>query len=223
MLLTTLRKKAANNTLEVEHLLAAARKRVPGLQEELARLSVKHGWSPVTHPAGGSHVPPFAKWADIAGAYGQHGLDGLAPLAHDADSFSYVLAMLEEVRTAAAVDALLAWYSDLLCDPARNVAQAVRLAGACNILLSFKGCPVPTEAQAATIRQFLMLVLLLVDSTPERSAAICALRGVGDAATVVVLNALAELPYPFHTVRPVAIRAILRRLRASNTALAPPV
>jgi len=39
MKLETIRKKARANLLEVEDILAAGRKRVPGLQKELMRLS----------------------------------------------------------------------------------------------------------------------------------------------------------------------------------------
>jgi len=53
MRLETIRKKARANLLEVEDILAAGRKRVPGLQKELMRLSDELGWSPTPFPAEG--------------------------------------------------------------------------------------------------------------------------------------------------------------------------
>jgi len=74
MKIETLRKRALANTLEVEHILAAARERAPGLRHELTQLSDKHGWSTTPFPANGIHVVPLAKWAEIASVYAEGGI-----------------------------------------------------------------------------------------------------------------------------------------------------
>src|ERR1700761_7088697 len=106
MTLQQLRKKASMNLLEVEDILSAAKKRLPGLREELQRLSVQYGWSWTPFPPEGGHVVPLARWADVAGAYADGGTAALAPLARDPQNRTYIIGLLEEMPTPEATQAL---------------------------------------------------------------------------------------------------------------------
>jgi hypothetical protein len=214
LLIKTLRTKAKNNTLEVEHILAAAKAGTPGLRDELCRLAQEFDWSTGSTDADSTHLAPLAKWAGIAGAYAEEGMQSLAVLAQDAGNEVYVIGLLEQLGSLAAVDALIDFYPDAMRNPADNNATAWRLAGACNQLLGFKDAPVATATQASTICLFLMALLPLAESTAQRACVICALRGVGDKAALDYLSALDDLPDPYKTARRSAIRAIRQRQAA---------
>jgi hypothetical protein len=128
MKLETIRKKARANVLEVEHILAAGRKRVRGLQQELMRLSDELGWSLTPFSVEGEHVVPLAKWARVAGAYAEGGIATLTELAGQQENRHYVVAMLVEVRTQEAAVALFDLFADVLAAPSWDceVARACR-------------------------------------------------------------------------------------------------
>src|SRR5215467_3246866 len=117
MKIETIHKRAQANTLEVEHILAAARERVPGLRYELMQLSNRHGWSSTPFPAEGIHVVPLAKWAEIAGVYAEGGIPALRPLAEQKENHTYVLALLVEVRSPEAAQALFDLFAAILDAP----------------------------------------------------------------------------------------------------------
>jgi hypothetical protein len=59
-----------------------------------------------------------------------------------------------------------------------------------------------------------MELLPIAEWASQRACLICALRGVGDQSSIEFLSAIDELPYPYHTVKSNANRAIHKRLRA---------
>lgn len=212
MSLTSLRAKARNNQLEVEHILAAAAKRVPGLRDELRRLSAELEWSDTPYPAVGEHVVPFARWAAVAGAYAEDGVAGLAALTGDRTNWSYILGLLEELRSLEAVEALPALFPDVLRDPLSDPETAFRMADAFNLLLSFKKAPVISDGQAGAIRQFLLALLPAAHTNPERCGVLCALRGVGDRATLDIVAAAPDMPAPYQDVKASVTRTIRKRI-----------
>jgi hypothetical protein len=213
MKLATIRKKARANVLEVEHILAAGRKRVPGLQQELMRLSDELGWSPTPFSVEGEHVVPLAKWARVAGAYAEGGIATLTELAGQQENRHYVVAMLVEVRTQEAAVALFDRFADVLAAPSWDCEVARDLVDALNSLFFFSKPLIPTDEQAATARSFLMTLYSTASTTTQRAHVLCALRGVGDRSTIEFMSTLEALPDPYEGVVKGAIRAIRNRLR----------
>ena len=214
MKLELLRSKARHNDLEVEHLLNAAKARTPGLAAELQRLSHELGWSHTPHLADGSHVVPLARWAEVAGAYAEDGFDGLAPLAKDPACTSYVTSLLESLRSAEALDALLRFYADRIAHPAADAAAAWQLVPTCNLLVSIKGSVVPDERQAAVLRDFLVGFHAVATDEHQKAYVLYALRGVGDAASLDWIDTLADLSWPYAEAKAQALKAIRKRLKA---------
>lgn len=209
MKLETIRKKARANLLEVEHILAAARKRVPGLQQELIRLSNELGWSPTPFPAEGEHVVPLAKWAQIAGAYAEGGIAALSELARQKDNRHYVVAMLIEARLPEAAVALFGLFADDLAAPSWDCEMAGDLVDALNQMFFFSKHLTLTDEQVATARATFYAT---ASTATQRAGVVCALRGVGDRSTIEFLSTLEAFPYPNEGVEKLALRAIRKRL-----------
>lgn len=222
--INTLRKKAQAHTLEVEDILAAAARRPAGLQAALQRLSAELEWSHTPYPRGGGHVVPFARWAEMAGAYAEHGIPGLAgwmqaqAAAGHAAPAEYVLAMLEALKTQEANDALFSLFAHVLDDPGGHLAEALELASTINIKFSFKGSLPPTPAQADRARSFLMALYPLVRTEAERCTVVCALRGVGDESTAQFLAMIKPFGGPHAGLEKSAQRAVRKRLQGTTSA-----
>lgn len=214
MSIIRLRKKSQNNTLEVEHILAAAKARVPGLREELDRLSDEFEWSNSNHLADGSHVVPLAKWAEIAGAYAEGGINSLTLLAREPKNSGYIIGLLEELGSLEAVDALVEFFIEIMHNPQDFPETAWRLASAYNQLLSFKKSSLPEISQADIIRSFLDALLPIAKTDAQRACIICALRGVGNEISIKYLLSIDNLPYPYEKVRKASIRSIRQRMLA---------
>ncbi|WP_224652884.1 hypothetical protein [Pectobacterium versatile] len=213
MKIAVLRSKARRNTLEVEHILAAAKARLPGLRDELNRLSVEFNWSHSPYLPDGTHVVPLAKWAEIAGAYAEDGFEALGVLAAEPDNAAYVIGLLEELRSHAAVDALIAFFPAVMQAPEQAPETAWCLTTAYNLLLSIKGSVVATDEQATAVRTFLMRLLPLATTEHHTLRIFCALRGVGDSSSLDLLANQNDLAPPNDTIRMSAIRTIRQRLR----------
>ncbi|MEQ9887922.1 hypothetical protein [Pectobacterium zantedeschiae] len=213
MKLSALRVKARRNTLEVEHILTAAKARLPGLRDELNRLSDECSWSRSPYLPDGTHVVPLAKWAEIAGAYAEEGIDALGVLADDPENVAYVIGLLEELQSHAAVNALMDFFSAVMQRPELAPETAWRLTSAYNLLLSFKDGVVATDEQATAVRTFLMRLLPLATTEHQTCLLFCALRGVGDASSLDFLVSHRDLAPPNETIRMTAMRAIRQRLR----------
>lgn len=224
--INTLRKKAKAQTLEVEDILAAAARRPAGLQAELQRLSAELEWSHTPYPRGGGHVVPFARWAEMAGAYAEHGIPGLAgwmqakaqATAGNGAPAEYVLAMLEALKTQEANDALFSLFAHVLDDPGGHLAEALELASTINLTFSFKGRLPPTLAQADRARSLLMALYPLARKEAERCTVVCALRGVGDESTAQFLATIKPFGGPHAGLEKSALRAIRKRLQGTTSA-----
>ncbi|MEQ9849480.1 hypothetical protein [Pectobacterium brasiliense] len=213
MKLSALRAKARRNTLEVEHILAAAKARLPGLRDELNRLSDECSWSHSPYLPDGTHVVPLAKWAEIAGTYAEEGIDALGVLADDPENVAYVIGLLEEIQSHAAVNALMDFFSAVMQTPENAPETAWSLTTAYNSLLSFKDGVVATDEQATAVRSYLMRLLPLATSEHHILLIFCALRGVGDSSSLDLLASQRDLAPPNDTIRASVIRAIRQRLK----------
>lgn len=220
--INTLRKKAKAHTIEVEDILAAAARRTPGLQAELQRLSAELEWSHAPHPPAGGHVVPFARWAEVAGAYAEDGIPGLAGWLHAQAGREtpghYVLAVLQVLKTQESNDALFSLFSDALDDPASHLSDALELAATINLKFSFKGSLPPTPAQADRARSFLMALYPLAHKEPQRCNVVCAMRGVGDETTAEFVATVKPFGGPYGGLEKSAQQAIRKRLRSAAAA-----
>jgi hypothetical protein len=216
MKIETIRKRARANTLEVEHILAAARERIPGLRQELLQLSDEHRWSPTPFPAEGIHVVPLAKWAEIAGVYAEGGIPALQVLAEQEENHTYIIALLVEVHSQDAAQALFDLFAAVLDAPSWDCEVVPELVDALNSLFSLPKSLTPSDQQAAGARSFLMKLFAMASTTTQRGHVVCALRGVGDHSTVNFLSTLDAFPYPWEGIEKQALRAVRTRLRSDT-------
>lgn len=213
MNLQSLRRKALDNSLEVEHILRAAREGVPGLSAELANLTHRCGWSFTTHLPDGTHVVPFARWAAVASVYADYGFAGLHRIAADEDSVPYVIGLLEELNTPDAIDALLTIFANSLEEPSTNQATTHRLVQAINLLFSVKNSSVSAPEQRRVCAKFLNKTLLVAGSNAQRALIMYAMRGTGDRSCLEVLSTVQDTEPPYAGAKAAAIKAIQKRIR----------
>jgi hypothetical protein len=230
MNLTNLRTKAKNNTLEVEHILQAAKLRLPNLKETLSELSLLNNWSYETYLADGSHVVPFAKWAQVAGEYAEGSFSALAALAKNPGLAPFIIALLEEIHSLESLNALIDFYMAYLKNPTENVAISWHLTLTINMLCSLKDAVPIKVDDASQIREFLssFYVASTLKDFPLKSVqvkniqiltiqanVVYALRGVGDESTLDFLAKISDFEYPYQDANKVAILAIKKRLRSA--------
>jgi hypothetical protein len=210
--LSALRGKARRNTLEVEHILAAAKAASPGLGGELRRLSKEFDWPMAMHLPDGRHVVPLGKWAEIAGSFSDGGFPALAPLAKEPENAGYIIGLLEEIRSQQAVNALLDLFAQIVQLPETSPEIALRLVRAFNVIFGIKGALLPSEDQAMAVRAFLMSCYRVAMTDRDRALVVYALRGVGDESTLAFLAGIEDFAPPHDSARPAALREICRRL-----------
>lgn len=205
-----LKRKARRGTLEVEHLLQAAVARVPNLATELNQLTVEHEWKTAEEVESTREVP-FATWAAVAGAYADGGLEGLHALRES--SATFCIALLEEIGSKEAVEALLAWWPDL-----ETSERAWRIASALNLILSFKGAPNIAEDQRCSVRQLSYRLYPVARTEVERATALLLLRGVGDEQSLTFVSQAQEFEGAWAETKRAVTTAIRRRLRSGTRA-----
>jgi hypothetical protein len=213
MTLRALRRKAHDGSLEVEHLLKAAKQKIPGLRSELASLSQELAWSMTPFLPDGSHVVPLAKWAEVAGAYAEMGMPGLEPLSRDFHNAPYVLGLLEELNSSEAVATVLELFSPVIHQPQDFPDLLSPLVASINLLMSVKGCPAFSPEQAALAREFLHKAIALMPEQSRQACVVYALRGVGDQQSIDLLSRLRAFEPPYANAKASAVRTIRARLR----------
>src|SRR4051794_17121597 len=103
----TLSRKAADNSLEVEHLLKVATLGDASDAPFLRALREEHDWSDSGREVG-TLVVPFGRWADTVCRFLEHGYPGLVQLAKDSDTAAeFCVGVLEELNSPASVPAIL--------------------------------------------------------------------------------------------------------------------
>lgn len=211
MKLSTLEKHARAGTLEVEHLLAAARTPSPALAELLEALRVELAWTSAID----GHVLPLGGWATAVATYCRTGYPGLAGLARDPALAPFVAGLLEAFTTGPALAALLNAFADCMAAPENDLVTALRVAGAVNTMLSFKPAAPVTPDQAGQLRAFLRRLYVHVADDAQRGAVLVALRGVGDAADAD-FSASIVLGGAWTGVPQTVARHIRKRLRTAS-------
>lgn len=207
----TLSRKAADHSLEVEHLLKVATIGDAADVPFLRALKDEHGWSD-TGREGRKRVVPLGRWVDAVCRFLEEGSAGLIRMAGETTgAVDFCIGVLEEVRTPESVSALLAIGGMAIEHPEKDLKLAVRVADGFNSLLSFKGGTTVSPIVERHVRDFLHRLLSLVLTVEQRATAVCALRGVGDATSVNVIAGLPPFQGDWAGLEATATKQIKRR------------
>jgi hypothetical protein len=208
-----LSRRAADGSLEVEHLLKAAALGGANDVPFLRALKSEHGW-PDAGRQGRSRVVPFGRWSDTICRFWEDGYQGLVQLASQSvEAVEFCVSVLEELRTPDSVSALLAIGGPVIERPAADPGLAVGLADGFNVVLSFKGGPSIAPAVERQVREFLHRLLAAELTEAQRASAVCALRGVGDAESVALVQSLPPFAGSWTGLERSAVTQIRQRLR----------
>lgn len=212
--LATLRRKAAANDVEVEHLTQFAVLGNPIAIPVIRELTAKHGW-PRSNCVGDAHVAPLARWAEVVCTFLEGGCDALVEYARKPEpkSLYFAVSVLEQVKSAAAVLALAELADDIVRASPERTEDALKLASAINLALSFKNPPRVQPNTAAQLRTFLHGLFRLDLSEPQRAVIVCALRGVGDDESIRLIDQLPRFSGPWTGLESLARKAIHKRIR----------
>jgi hypothetical protein len=141
--------------VEVEDLIGFVLEHGVEGAAEIERLCALHGWrEEFQYNGDGTHFAPMAPWARACAAFGHGGVAAIPPLLDQPRMATYVIGVLEEVRSEASVAALLAFcgQADFSQDDPRSAPW--RALAALNVLLSFdKGVAVSTDIQQTLLQR----------------------------------------------------------------------
>ena len=212
----TLARRAADNSLEVEHLLRVAAIGDAADVPFLRTLQAKSGWSDSDHE-GDTRVVPFGRWADVVCRFLEDNYAGLVRLAGELPGLAeFCIAVLEELRTQESASALLAVGGPVVERPATDLGLAIRLASGFNLLLSFKDRPRVRPDVEREIRGFLHRLLAAELTEAQRATVVCALRGVGDADSMALIAGMPPFGGSWAGLERAASVQIARRSRRSS-------
>jgi hypothetical protein len=216
MSLVSIKKRAYDGTLEVEHLLKEAAHPSDALAQLLDALGKELEWQVWDETNDGNHFVPFASWASVIATYCREGYPGLVRLSSDPVLGSFVIALLEELKTKEALDALLYAFKGYLTEPGRDIAISFCVAKAVNLMLSFKPSIEAEPAQADELQSFLLRLYASAQTDGQRGTALAALRGIGNEAAANFADSIC-LSSPWDKVPQLVARHIRKRLRASRS------
>jgi hypothetical protein len=210
----SLRRKAADGSLEVEHLLPVAVRGDASDAPLLRALKAEFKW-PDTGRQGRAWIVPLGRWTDTVCRFLEDGYTGVVRMAGEsAGAVEFCASLLEEVKTPESVTALLAIGGPVVKRPEADVRLAFRLADAFNVLLSFKDRPAVGAAVEKRVRDFLHRLFALPLGETRQAIVVCALRGVGDAKSVSLIKGLPPFRDWAHTgLQQSAVRQIQQRTR----------
>lgn len=208
----SIKKRAKNGTLEVEHLLKDATYPNDALAMALDELSAELQWSFAGSFDNGNLLVPLGTWAKVVSTYCRDGFDGLIRLAAEPKSATFVIGLLEEITTKESLDALLLAFKKNLSNPCSDVDTSYRVASAVNLMLSFKPIVAAAPDQAIELRAFLHAFYTCSEKEAQRATALLALRGVGDESSAE-FAASKSLSSPWHEVPKIVSKHIRKRLR----------
>jgi hypothetical protein len=216
MSIVSIKTRARNGTLEVEHILKEATHPNDALAIALDELSEELQWPYAAAPlADGSLAVPLATWAKVVSTYCREGFEGLNSLATEPGLANFVIGLLEEIKKKEALDALLLAFTGNLNKPCSDLDRSCRIASAVNLMLSFKTSVAADTEQAVELRAFLCSLYACSESDAQRAIALLALRGIGDesSAEFAASKALAR---PWQDVPRIVDKHIRKRLRAAR-------
>lgn len=214
--IAALKRKAADNSLEVEQLLKIAKTADVSVVPLLADLAARHDWS-YTGWEGEARVVPFAKWVEAISVYLTDGCDGLVSYAQrpPSESWSFALAVLESLRTPVALLAI-AELADLVRDQIDERAEdAQKVVYAVNNTIAAKDAPPIPEAVRVRLRDFLHAVLSSSLAEVWIASAIVALGRAGDVSSLPIIRNVRPLGEVWNAAPKRALREIKKRCGGS--------
>ena len=189
-----LKRKAADNTLEVENLFIVAASGDASAVPLLRQLKEKHGWSD-TGFEGRTRVVPFGRWANVVCCYLERGHDGLVALTKSKKAKGafreFCISLLEELRGPESVDALIRIGGGVLRSPRKDEKLAVRLVRALNPQFTNDVGRFIGEPTRSLVREFVHKLLTLKSRETDRHTCLWILAEVGDESS---LQRIANLP-----------------------------
>lgn len=154
--------------------------------------------------------PILQNWVDVVCTYLQEGLDGLFRMAlnQSEEKGRYAVSLLSDLGStdsAVLVVRLLGEWID------GNHRLCFKCVDALNTLTVFQNVPLPQE-QLELARGFLHKLLARPLEDHEANLIFCALRGVGNYESILVIKGRPALPHPYTGIEKRVIREITKRL-----------
>ncbi|WP_155947389.1 hypothetical protein [Pseudacidovorax intermedius] len=183
--------------------------------DEIERLLKQHQWVMDGQLPDGSLVVPFGRWAVACIAYGREGVAGLALMLREQAMAHFAVGILREVRTPAAVDALLDY-----CAAARFMANdrehpawgEWQALAALNQLLALDDFVPVSERTLDRLRETAIRAYECGVTAHLKRTALFALRGAPNAAALDWAERLTVLDSEVESARSVCVRALRKRL-----------
>ena len=199
--------------VEVEDLIRFVLEHGAEGAAEIERLCALYAWrADFQYNADGTHLAPMAPWAQACAAFGHGGVAGLQPLLDDPARATYAIGVLEDVRSAASVTALLAFCEQADFSTGDPQSAPSRALAALNSLLSFeKGVAVPVATQQALLR-LVQRAWEQAPTTQGQCLALYAARGASVAEALEWLQSLALQEEEMVAARKVALKRLRQRL-----------
>ncbi|QKW57495.1 hypothetical protein [Stenotrophomonas sp. NA06056] len=164
--------------VEVEDLIGFVLEHGVEGAAEIERLCALHGWREAfQYNDDGTHFAPMAPWAKACAAFGYGGIAAMLPLLDQQRMATYVIGVLEEVRSEDSVAALLAFCGQADFSQDDPTSAPWRALGALNMLLSFdRGVAVSADIQQALLQR-VQRAWGQAPTPPRQCLALYAVRG----------------------------------------------
>ncbi|GAB3476824.1 hypothetical protein [Marinomonas epiphytica] len=211
-----LKKKAENHLLEVEDLIELAVAKNTDAIPFLREATEVYQWDDVV-AAKTSNKVPLATWATVVVAYLEGGFDGLKQyVSSDSGEYletsEFVLAVLDDIKSKETIKGIITLFDELIKKPEINYSLSLKLVDAINLLLSFPPLIEIDSKDKNTLGAFVHKFLSLYgEKDSSRCAAFCALRGVGDLASIETIKSYPKLTGSYKGVESIVIKAIKAR------------
>ena len=151
---------------------------------------------------------PLATWAAVVSVYCRAGHDGLFEIAREPDVLTFVLGLLEALKTDEALATVVRIAgSDAIASRA-DAQQTAAIVSALNLAAMNSPSGGPTEPDRVAGRNFLHAASAHADNADQWASLICAPRFFGDEGSLDVISACPPLPPHCEPARKAAVRAI---------------
>lgn len=207
--ISTLKRKAADNSLEVEHLLKVACVGDATNIQLLRELSSKHNWS-YSGREKGYRVVPFAKWVEAVSVYLDGGVDALVNYACQpgGESWTFALAIFESMRSTVSIDALVKLVDFCLQSLRERKELAQKLIHVFAVITAGKNPPRIAERDRVRLRDFIYTFLRSPADDVWVGTAVVVLERIGNLTSIPLIDSLPPLSYPWEKVAARARRRI---------------
>ncbi|WP_447778576.1 hypothetical protein [Variovorax boronicumulans] len=196
--------------MSVEDMIRFALIHGPEAAEEIERLCAQHGWLNEGLLEDGTRVVPFARWAQVCAALGRGGVGALRPMLADPELETFAIAVLEDVRSADSVEALLGFCASADWQSPNATHADWKALAALNLLLSFDDA---VKIEKSVMDDLLRAVVRAFDVTQVpflKSLCLMAVRGAPTEAALAWVLQL-EAPVEVEAARANALKSLKRR------------